>query len=325
MAMLNKIRLRLRALFFRSKMEEELDEEVRFHLEREIEENIARGMTQEEARYAAIRSFGGVERVKEESRDVWGVRLVEVLWQDLRFSARMLSKQPGFTAVVVLTLALGIGVNTAIFTLFNTQLRPLPVKDPNTVVHLDYRTARNREGFSFPNYRYFQGNARIFSGLIAFFEESDLMEVNSASEEPGELTGTFVSDNFFSVLGGGPVLGRTFTPEESDVPGKGPVVVLSHHYWQRRFAGDPNVVGRTLRVNNILLTIIGVMERDFVGLSLNTPLMTPGLGTGRARAERRRIEVADHCQKSPRSIDLTIGENHSFWGNRTTALWPHPK
>src|SRR5262245_11092304 len=133
--MLNKLRLRLRAFFFKSKMEEELDEEVRFHLEREIEENVARGMSQDEARYAALRSFGGVERVKEESRDERGVRIIEELWQDLRHGARMLLNSHGFTAVAVVTVALGIGATTVIFSAINSVLlRALPYEDPDKLM-----------------------------------------------------------------------------------------------------------------------------------------------------------------------------------------------
>src|SRR5215470_18215893 len=172
MVMLNKLRLRLRAFFFKSKMEEDLDEEVRFHLEREIEENIARGMSQDEARFAALRSFGGVERVKEESRDERGVRLMEELWQDLRYGARMLLNSPGFTAVAVVTLALGIGANSAIFSVIDALLlRQLPYSDPDKLVQVwetDVKRGDKAVSASYPNFADWRDQNHVFEQIAAY-------------------------------------------------------------------------------------------------------------------------------------------------------------
>src|SRR5262249_37010797 len=172
MAMLNKLRLRLRAFFYKSKMEEELDEEVRFHLEREIEENIARGMSPEDARFAALRSFGGVERVKEESRDERGIRLMEELWQDLRYGARMLLKNPGFTASAVVTLALGIGANSAIFSVVDALLlRQLPYRAPDKLVQVwetDAKRGNNAMTASYPNFADWRDQNHVFEQIAAY-------------------------------------------------------------------------------------------------------------------------------------------------------------
>jgi hypothetical protein len=147
------------------------------------------------------------------------------LLQDLRFGARMLMKKPGFTVIAVLTLGLGIGVNTALFTLFNTLIRPLSIKDPDAVVGLDYISNKSSK-FSFPDYMYFREQTKVFSALVAHERERFLLGAKE-TEELQEIRGEFVSGNFFSELGGGAVLGRTFAPDESDTPGKDPVVVLT--------------------------------------------------------------------------------------------------
>jgi macrolide transport system ATP-binding/permease protein len=194
---------------------------------------------------------------------------MQTLWQDLRFSARLLMKRPGFTLIAVLTLGLGIGVNTALFTLFNTLIRPLGIKDADDVVRLSYISNKSSK-FSFPDYLYFRDQTKVFSALIAHEDERFLLGAGAA-EESQEIRGEFVSGNFFSDLGGQTVLGRTFAQDESDAPGKGQVVVLSHRFWQRRFAGDPNIVGRTISLNGKPFTVIGVAEPDFTGLSSTLP------------------------------------------------------
>ncbi len=196
---------------------------------------------------------------------------MEALWQDLRYALRMLHKSPGFAAVVVLTLALGIGVNTAIFTLCDLSFRPLPVKDPASVVQL--RRGSERTRFSFPDYVYYRDQAQTFSGLIAFIDERLVLAEPGGTAEPRRIEGTFVSDNFFSVLGGNTAFGRTFTPEENSAPGRGPVVVLGYAFWQGHFGSDPEVLGKTLWLNGQSFQVIGVTARDFVGLGwgLNIP------------------------------------------------------
>src|SRR5262245_50469573 len=149
---------------------------------------------------------------------------MKTLIQDLRYGARILAKKPGFTLIAVLTLALGIGVNTALFTCFNIFLRPKPIKDPDTVVSLKYQGSRREERFSYPEYAYFRDHTQVFSDLIANFQEKFLLGAKTSGVEPEEILGNFVSDNYFAVLGGAAGLGRFFTPEENRVAGRDAVV-----------------------------------------------------------------------------------------------------
>jgi hypothetical protein len=213
--MLKKLKMRFRALFFKSKLEEELDDEVRFHLEREIEENIARGVSPEEARLAAVRSFGGVERVKEESRDERGIRFLEEVWQDLRYGARMLWKNPGFTLVSVITLALGIGANTAIFSVVNAVLlRPLPFAEPERLVMVWLKGTAEKGGdrisLSVADLLDWRAQNRSFESVGAF---QNAAYNYIGGESPERVRAAGVTANFFTTLGAQPALGRTFQPD----------------------------------------------------------------------------------------------------------------
>jgi predicted permease len=264
----NILLARMRALFRRESVLRDIEEELRVHVEMETETNIEKGMPPDEARAAALKSFGALVRNTELGYDIRGGGWLETLWQDLRYGVRVLLKAPGFTAVAALTLALGIGVNTAIFTLFDIFLRPLPVKDPDTVVTLDWG-ASERRWFSYPDYAYFRDNAQSFSGLVARGPEQILLNGRDESEESRRVNAEMVSDNFFPTLGVGAILGRTFTPEENSAAGKQPVVVLSHHFWQSHFGGDPNIIGQTLRFQGKPFTVIGVMARGFAGIGVD--------------------------------------------------------
>ena len=266
--------LRLRSLFRRSQVEQELDEELRYHIERQIEEHISKGMTEEEARYAALRAMGGVERRKEECRDMRRVRWIEEIGQDLRYGLRTLRKSPGFTAVAVLSLALGIGANTAIFSLVDPiLLRLLPVKDPEQLVVLkvvDERGEEHSDYFFYSLFERLRASTQVFSGMFA--NGCGDCPVDMVGPEPGNQTEkarlNLVSGEYFEVLGAPAVLGRTLTTADNQTPGAHPVAVMSYHFWQRRFAGDASVIGKVIKLKNQPFTIIGVAAPEFFGAGL---------------------------------------------------------
>src|SRR5262244_455515 len=261
--------LRLRSLFRRARVERELDEELQYHLERQIEENLAKGLTPEEARYAALLAMGGIERRKEECRDMRRVRLIEDLMQDLRYGLRTLRKSPGFTTVAVLSLALGIGANTAIFSLVDPiLLRPLPVKDPEQLVALKTvnQSGEDRIWFSYPMFEQLRARTRVFSGVFA---TNSVRSTDMVGPEPGDQREKarlqLISGEYFQVLGASAFLGRTLTTADNQTPGAHPVAVLDYSYWRRRFAGDSAVIGKVITLRNQPLTIIGVTGPEFFG------------------------------------------------------------
>jgi predicted permease len=253
---LNRFKTALGALLRRSQAERELDEELRYHIERQTEQNIRLGMNPEEARQAALKSFGGVEQAKERSRDARGVRRFEELWQDLRYATRILMRNPGFTSTAVLTLALGIGANTAIFSVVHgVLLNPLPYTDPDRIVTVAMPfPLRNIELLRADDYLDWRGQSQSFGQLAAY----DAGNANiSGGGEAERLTLGRVSANLFPLLGVEPLLGRNFSPEE-DQPGGQRVAILSQRLWQRRFSSDPDVVGKTLTLDGDGFLIVGV-------------------------------------------------------------------
>jgi putative ABC transport system permease protein len=258
--MLRKLFHRLRASLRRGKVEREMDRELQFHLEMETAENIRRGMSEEEARRAALMSFGGVERTKEAYRDIARFRRLEDLWQDLRYGARMLLKNPGFTLVAVLALALGIGANTAIFSVVNTVLlRPLPYYDPQRLVWVAEVMPHGEEIYGVADYLHWREQSKAFDHLVAFTPGSIYL---TGRGEPEQLDSIRATANLFPALGVTPQLGRAFTTEE-DRPGAAPVVILSHAFWQRRFGGDQAIIGQSLTLDGISRQVIGVTPPGF--------------------------------------------------------------
>jgi putative ABC transport system permease protein len=251
----------LRALFRKKHAEQEMDDELRFHLEKQIEQNVAGGMTPEEARYAALRQFGNLGAIEEECRDTWGVRFISELAQDIRYGLRQLRRNPGFTAVAVLTLALGIGANTAIFSVVNgVLLNPLPYSQPERLVALFSRRPQFTYGsISYPNYLDWVRENHSFSAMAAFRPDSlNLTGMGEPERVPVEM----ISAGFFPLLGIKPVIGRTFNSQEDQVGGA-PVALVGDGFWKRKFGQSPDIMGKAITLGGTSYTIIGVIPSTF--------------------------------------------------------------
>jgi predicted permease len=254
-------------LWLRWRSNRELDEEIQAHLELEVQNNLTRGMTPEEARFAALRAFGNSTQVRERARENDLVTSAEGLLQDIRYSLRTLRRSLTFTLVVVLSLALGIGANTAIFSLIDAALlKMLPVRNPEQLVELKSLSPAIGlyELFSYAAFREFRGANPVLSGVLAFRELYNMdFEVDGHG---GLANGQLVSGEYFSLLGVHAILGRTILPADEKAPGQSPVAVIGYDYWRQRFALDPDVVGKKIVLNNSPFTIIGVTPPEFFGL-----------------------------------------------------------
>jgi hypothetical protein len=262
---------KLGAIFRSKEIASDLDAEIRSHIAMEVEENLEGGMEPEEARHAAQRAFGNVELVKEDSRGAWLYRWAADLRSDIRFGVRMLLKNRAFSAIAVLSLALGFGLNTTIFTVVNAiLLNPLPVRDAARLVQLDTvdvktkvtQTNFAKMGLSFPNFQDYRRQNEVFTDLVAWLA---LPVTWSGGAEPKQVQAYLVSANYFDVLGLVPATGRYFLPDEDTKTNSNTVAVISYALWAGKFGSDPATVGRTMILNATPYTVIGVAPRGFKG------------------------------------------------------------
>src|SRR5262249_590935 len=247
----------------RGRSEQEAEEEIQTHLELETREKIEAGLSPEEARYAARRAFGSVALAKEDSRAVWGLRTLEILWQDLRYGLRMMLKRPGFSLIAIGMLAIGIAANTTVFSIADALiLRPFDFPNERRLVMIWSQSLQ--AGFDHKRimtgvFTDWQEQSQSFEQLVGYTE--GFFDLTGA-DHPERFWGYNVYANFFDALGVKAALGRTFQKGE-DEPGRDQVVVLRHSFWRRRFGSDPNILGKTLTLNGKAFTVIGVMPAGF--------------------------------------------------------------
>ncbi len=318
----------------RKRMLEALDEDIREHIARETQDNIERGMSPEEARYAAVRKFGNVTQVKEETREVWSAVWLEQLLADIRFGLRMLRKNPGFTAMAVLTLALGIGANTALFSVVNAVLlRPLPFENSSRLVwswgNCKHCVEAAVSPSDFLDYRA-QNHTFEYYGAM---DSSDSLFNLAGSDKPIQIKGAMVTAGFFDALGIQPRYGRVF--ELSDEKTTDPqVVILSHHLWQERFGSDPNVIGKSFTLDDKTRTVVGVLAKDVSVLSqadlwFPAPFQNEGMQSRRSHFLRpvgllRRDVTISQAQAELDTIAARLGreypDTNAGWSLRLEPL-----
>ena len=276
-------------MWFRKKWTEALlDAELRFHFDKLVRDSIAAGMDPSEARGRAQLEFGGVEQIKEECRDVRG-RWLEDFGQDLRYAARTLRRSPGFLVVSVISLALGIGANTAIFSLINTvMLRSLPVKEPDRLVQITRLTPQGKPGVvSYPLFQYFRDNLKSISGTAVEQSGGPAILIDGAEEV---VSSEQVSGAHFTVLGVEAAAGRLLEPADDAIASASPVAVISYRYWQRRFGLDPAAIGKTFALRNHVFTIVGVTPPHYQGTRLGRdPDITLPLTMMLSESARREV------------------------------------
>src|SRR5688572_2732505 len=272
MAFLARVVNLVRNLTRRSRIEHDLDEELRATVEMLAAEKVRAGHTPDAARRAALVELGGIETIKEGVRDVRAGAMLDTLGQDIRFAVRLLLRYPLFALTAALSLAVGIGANTAVFTIGNSLLRfsPVAVSDPERLVDIGRSFDGLPIGFnpgSYPDYLDIRRRTTTLEHVYAhpLFPKDMTVESQAGTEK---VVGDVVTTNYFAALGTRAAIGRLFRPEESDAQGASPLVVLSHRYWVRSVNADPGIVGQTVRLNRHSVTIVGVAAEGFQGTTV---------------------------------------------------------
>ena len=312
--------------FRRPWLDDRLKNEIELHLEMATDENIARGMSPDEARHAALRSFGGIVKTREAYRETAGFPSLDALWQDVRYAVRAYRRTPGFAVVVVVTLALAIGANTAIFSLLNAlMLRDLPVRDPDTLVQISTVTPGQGESYlTFSMFRELSAQQKVFTSVIGTSGNTGVTVNGNGTIMRGLLWAA--TGNVYEELGVRPVVGRLLAAGDMtvDPPGADAVAVLGYGFWQRHYGGDVSVVGRTIQVEGISFTVVGVAPAGFTGFALviepdiTIPLAATPLVSGRSPST-----LTTSASRSVRVIGrLKTGATIEQARAQLTAVWP---